>query len=180
MNRDEQSTQDSSVYATMVWLGLYFSLTTNYLLSVFGQEIIVDTCGFLIKAADRSGLIDLHFLRYMHLSLFPARVHHISIAEVEDLLMLALIITPQFILAMRYWTAPSYLNYRLRINALTLPFSVIPVLWGSHGDIIILAIAVAVMNYSAFWGHAGSPTENLYMIANQRIRGRRVKLGVHA
>ena len=78
----------------MVWLGLYFSLTTNYLMSVFGQEIIVDTCGFLIKAADRSGLIDLHFLRYMHLSLFPARVHHISIAEVEDLLMLALIITP--------------------------------------------------------------------------------------
>ena len=104
----------------------------------------------------------MHFLRYLHLSLFSTRPHHISIAEIEDVLMLVFIITPQFILGMRYWTAPSYLNYRLRINALTLPLGLLPLLWGSHTDIKILAIAVGAMNYPAFWGHAGNPTQNLY------------------
>ena len=41
LNRDEQTSQEAAVYATICWLGLYFALTINYLLSVFGQEIIV-------------------------------------------------------------------------------------------------------------------------------------------
>lgn len=180
LNKDEQTSQESAVFATMVYLGLYFTLTINYILSVFGQEIIVDTCAVLIRAADKSGIADLHFLRYLHLSLFSTRPHAITIYEIEDILMLAFIITPLFILAMRYWTAPSYLNYRLRANALALPLAVLPMLWGHHRDINILALAVGFMNYSAFWGHAGSATQNLYQLANQRIRGRKVKLGVHA
>ena len=41
LTADERDSQDNSVYATMFFLSLFFSLTFNFFYSLFLQEIIV-------------------------------------------------------------------------------------------------------------------------------------------
>ena len=133
----------------------------------------------IIRASDRIGVIDLHFLRYLHLSLFTHRSLDVFAdpANIEDVAMILFIITPLFVLGLRFWTAPVYINYRLRINSFLLPACIAPLFFAKHFDVILLGIVVFFMNWTAFYQHMDAPV-NLYQIANRRVRGRRTKESV--
>ena len=116
----------------------------------------------LIRLSDSTGLVDLHFLRYLHLSLFPERPPSYSLVMLEDLAILVFIVTPLFVLGLRFWTAPAYLNYRWKANSFALPLCIVPVFFADHLDIRLLGGVMFFMNYQAFWQHAGTPPKNLY------------------
>ena len=118
--------------------------------------------GAVVKLFDSFG-IDIHFMRYLHLALFDDRLapHVFTPSVVHDLLVLAFVIIPAFIIAMRFTTAPVYLNYRLRINALIVP-PMLPLMFlVSHWDVMFLLGLVAWMNFYVFWYHI-DPSENIY------------------
>ena len=66
-----------------------------------------------------------------------------------------------FIIALRFWTAPVYLNYRLKINALITPFGLPVIIYAENWDIKLLGLLVFWMNLQAFWYHLDPPS-NIY------------------
>ena len=126
LTKEETDSQEACVYSTIGFLSLYFGLSFNYLWSVFGNELVHDVCNLLIRVADSTGLVDLHFLRYLYLTLFPERPATIRLAEIEDVLLLFIVLTPLFVIGLRYMTAPVYLNYRWKLNSHLAPLAFIP------------------------------------------------------
>ena len=133
----------------------------------------------IIRLSDQVGIVDLHFLRYLHMSLFTHRSADVfrDPANWEDVAMIVFIVTPLFVLGLRFWTAPVYINYRWRLNSLLLPLCIGPVFFAKHFDVILLGFVVFFMNWTAFYQHLDPPV-NLYQIANRRVRGRRTKESV--
>ena len=82
--------------------------------------------------------------------------------------MLLFIIFPMFIIGLRFWTAPTYLKYSLRINAFSAPIALIPSFFGHHCDIKALGIIVLFMNVYVFWYHADPPYEPNYGMSFRR------------
>ena len=120
--------------------------------------------------------MDIHFIRYLHLSLFNHRVVDVKHSQIcrEDIMLLAFVILPLYILALRFWTAPVYINYTSKVNSLLVPFSMLPMFLSKHIDIIMLGVLVFFMNFLVFCYHVDPPT-NMYQLVNQRIRGRNIK-----
>jgi len=95
----------------VVYLALFFSLSINYIYSVFLQEIIHDTIGVTMKLFD-SLKIEVHFIRYLEMAVFDHRqkdvLHDMNVLIDTLLLVLCCVL---FVIALRFWTAPVYLNY---------------------------------------------------------------------
>ena len=94
-------------------------------------------CEAAIKMFDKVS-IEIHFIRYFYLVFFTNRKAEtlFTKAVMVDLAIFVLAILPAFVIAMRFWTAPVYLNYRLRINAIIVPF-LIPLLFVcQHWDLV--------------------------------------------
>lgn len=123
---------------------------------------------------------DVHFLRYVHLSIFDHRTIDPSklVKNTEDLALLFLVIVPLYIYALKFWTSPVYINYTSKMNSLLLPFSMMPMFLSYNIDIILLGILVFVMNFLVFCYHV-DPSTNMYQLVNQRIRGRNIKDNVY-
>jgi hypothetical protein len=100
------------------------------------------------------------------LTLFEEREskrHHIASFFIwKDTAMLLFIIFPLFIIGLRFWTAPTYLKYSLKINALTGPLGLIPSFFAYHGDVKAMGAIVLFMNLYVFWYHADPPYEGNY------------------
>ena len=60
---------------------------------------------------------------------------------------------------MRFWTAPTYLKYNLKINALVAPLGIIPGFFAFHDDIKALGAVVLCMNMYVFYHHLDPPYE---------------------
>ncbi|MFN9899323.1 MAG: hypothetical protein ACK55Z_11135, partial [bacterium] len=88
--------------------------------------------------------LDVHFLRYVHLSIFDHRMIDPSklSRNNEDLALLFFVVVPLFIYALKFWTAPVYINYTSKINSLLLPFSMMPMYLSYNIDIILLGVLV--------------------------------------
>ena len=71
--------------------------------------------------------------------------------------MITLVVVPLFIIGLRFWTAPTYLKYNLRINALAAPVGLLPAFFGYHTDVKALGALVLLMNLYVFWYHADPP-----------------------
>jgi hypothetical protein len=101
----------------------------------------------------------MHFIRYLYLALFETRgtFNIWEDGKFYDLTYLLFIISPAFVIGLRFWTAPVYLNYRRQINAAVVPFCVPVVFLASHWDILILALLVIFMNIYVFWYHVDPP-----------------------
>lgn len=128
---------------------------------MFLQEILTDLCEFFIRFCDRFS-IEVHFLRYLYLAIFDARPKTLITNEVIiDCCLLAFIVIPMFIISLRFWTAPVYLNYNLKMNSFATPFALIVCFMGSHTDIILLGLLVCFMNFYVFWYHIDPPS-NIY------------------
>ena len=116
-----------------MYLSLFFSLVFNYIYSVFLQEIVSDTVGVTTRFLDKAH-IEAHFIRYLQLALFDHRpkdvLHDMSVWK--DCFWLVVIIVPEFVIGMRFWTAPVYLNYQRRLNSFVAPLCLLPVFLGTH------------------------------------------------
>lgn len=76
-----------------------------------------------------------------------------------DTLYLVFILIPAFIIGMRFFTAPVYLKYGLKANALIAPCVLPAIFYSSHTDILLMGILTLFMNLYAFWFHADPPRE---------------------
>ena len=86
-----------------------------------------------------------------------------------DCFFLLVIICPLFIIGLRFWTAPTYLNYTLKINGLIAPLAVPIWFLATHWDIVALAALVFYMNFYAFWYHVDPPS-NIYQTSRKRVK----------
>ena len=112
----------------------------------------------MIKMTDAVG-IDMHFIRFFHLALFDSRAPTsvVNFQVIKDSLLILFGIVPLFIIGLRFWTAPAYLKYTLKINGYLVP-ATIPIIFGaSHIDVAFLGILVLVMNLYVFWYHIDPP-----------------------
>lgn len=106
--------------------------------------------------------IEVHFLRYLYLALFESRPKSLINHNVYvDCTLLVFLVIPMFILSLRFWTAPVYLNYRLKYNSFAAPFALIVCFAGNHTDVILLGVLVGFMNFYVFWYHIDPPA-NIY------------------
>lgn len=121
-----------------------------------------DVIGGLIKIGDQLG-VDIHFMRFLVLAVFDSRQKtHVLDHQIEaDLLILGAVIVPSFIIGLRFVTAPVYLNYTRRLNALVVPLLVPFTFVVSHWDLLFLMMLVIWMNFYVFWYHI-DPPENIY------------------
>ena len=120
-----------------------------------------------MKIMDKLG-IDTHLIRYLELAIFDQRPQKNLIYNFEilkDLFLLIFGIFPFFIIGLRFWTAPVYLNYNLKINSFIVPIILIVIFAASHIDIIFLGFLVLIMNFYVFWYHSDPPT---YIIENSK------------
>ena len=72
LSKEEAALQESSAYAAVAILSLFFSLAFNFLYSLFLQEILTDSLEGIIRFFDRFQ-IEIHFIRYLYLALFETR-----------------------------------------------------------------------------------------------------------
>jgi len=123
---------------------------------------------------------DVHFLRYLYLSIFDQRAVDPSkfVKNIEDLAILFFVIVPLYIYGLKFWTSPVYINYTSKMNSLLVPFSMLPMFLSYNVDIILLGVLVFVMNFLVFCYHV-DPSTNMYQLVNQRIRGRNIKDSVY-
>jgi hypothetical protein len=152
--------QDSCAYAAVTYSSLFLSLVLNYLYSTFLQEVMTDICESIIKMFDFLQ-IEVHFMRYLYLAIFETRQQEISTNMKIDCLILFLVIFPCFIIALRFWTAPVYLNFRSKLNAYSVMVSFPLLFFAFHTDIILLLMLVTWMNVYALWYHCDPPS-NIY------------------
>lgn len=174
LTKEEAEQQENAVYSTISLIALFFTLVLNFLMSIYLQEILTDSCNFLIRFFDKMH-VDIHFLRYLYLSMFDARPPDVLHSKqiLYDSFLLLVIVLPMFVIAMRFWTAPVYINYTLRINAFVLPLALVVVFTAHHTDIVLLGLLAGWMNFQAFYYHTDMPS-NVFQIAHKKVRGRRL------
>jgi len=114
--------------------------------------------GFIQLASDALRF-DSHMIRYLYLALFDDRVksYHLSRSLYLDTFLTLGIITPLFIVGLKFWTAPVYTPYASKINALVAPFGIIVAFISNHADVIMMGTLVALMNAYVFWYHVDPP-----------------------
>lgn len=162
LNKTEEESFGWTVYSTIVFLTLFFGFLFNYIFSIYLQDVVVGAYNAMVRTTDLMG-VDAHFVRLFVLALFEerdGRSHHIpSICLWKDILMILIVVVPLFIIGLRFWTAPTYLKYSLRINALAAPLALLPSFFAYHSDVKALGVLVLVMNVYVFWYHAEPPSE---------------------
>jgi hypothetical protein len=80
-----------------------------------------------------------------------------SIRNWLDSLIIVGAMGPGFILGLRFWTAPAYLKYSLKTNALVAPAIVLSLFAAHHSDVILMGVLVSLMNFYVFWYHIDPP-----------------------
>ena len=94
------------------------------------------------------------------MALFDSRQRYetaVDVSIVRDCLLIGIIVIPMFVLALRFWTAPVYLNYTIKLNAFVVPLALVVVFFAQHVDVILLGILVLIMNIYVFWYHVDPP-----------------------
>ena len=70
-------------------------------------------------------------------------------------------IVPMFLLGLRFWTAPVYLKYTLRVNSLVVPLAAPIVFFSEHLDMMLLGGLCFIMNIFVFWYHVDRPEPHI-------------------
>jgi hypothetical protein len=118
-------------------------------------------------------------LRYLYLALFEARpISPLDHNVLVDSLLLVFIVIPLFIISLRFWTSPVYLNYQLKMNSFAAPLALLVCFGGTHTDIILLGVLVGFANFYVFWYHIDPPA-NIYQMSRHRIKDKRVAKKVY-
>uniref|UniRef100_A0A7S3FTX4 Uncharacterized protein n=1 Tax=Strombidium rassoulzadegani TaxID=1082188 RepID=A0A7S3FTX4_9SPIT len=158
LSRDERDSQEYSVNATIFFVALFLSLLFNYLFSLYLHSLFYAATTTLIKINDSLGL-DAHFIRYLHLALFDQRLPAslMTTSSFVDSFLLVLGVIPSFVVGLRFWTAPVYFKYTLKLNSFIVPLIAVLIFAASHIDIILLGCLSLLMNLYCFWYHIDPP-----------------------
>jgi len=123
---------------------------------------MMNSYNYVVRTTDVLG-IDAHFMRLLILALFEERdgmSNHIPKSKIYlDIFLFSFMVVPMFIIGLRFWTAPSYLKYNLRINGITAPLAFIPTFFAYHNDVKMLGALVLFMNMYVFWYHIDPPVD---------------------
>ena len=101
--------------------------------------------------------IDTHFIRFLHLAIFEDRPHRLAKSVWLDCFLILFGVIPAFVIGLRFWTAPSYLKYSLKINSLVAPFTLLIIFCANHVDVVCMGGTVLLMNIYVFWYHVDPP-----------------------
>jgi hypothetical protein len=112
---------------TTIFVSLFIGFNMNYFYGLYLQKIVMTTYETIIKVADQVGFVDLHFIRLIILTFFSSRSDQALDLHLKDLAILIGVVYPLFIIALRFWTAPSYLNYCSRMNASIAPLAFVAI-----------------------------------------------------
>lgn len=124
-----------------------------------------------IKLFDKVG-IEIHFIRLLYLTIFDVDLHerhhypHIfeDFSLLLDLLFLIAIITPLFIMSLRYLTYPPIQGpYKSKLNALLAPIGVLPIFLFRDYDILFMGILVTVANLLIAWNQLDGDDDFTWM-----------------
>lgn len=163
LSRTESEAFSWTVYITIVFMTLFYGFLFNYFFSMYLQDFMTSIYNATVKSADVLG-VDAHFIRLIILVLFEERDsmrHYTPLNSIlKDMLMIFFIIVPMFIIGMRFWTAPTYLKYDLKINAMVAPFGIFPAFFSYHDDIKALGAVVMIMNMYVFYHHLDPPYDD--------------------
>lgn len=98
-------------------------------------------------------------MRYLHLAVFDSRETDTfkTWTVISDQVLLLTVIVPMFIIGLRFWTAPAYLAYPLKINSFVVPVGCLAIFLSQHFDIMFLSIEVTLMNFYVYWYHIDPP-----------------------
>lgn len=120
-----------------------------------------DIFGAIVSISDKSGIVDMHIVRYLYLAIFDQRIHTNIFSKnvVVDCLMIVFILIPMFIYGLKFWTAPIYSAYATKVNTLIVPLSFGPIFFSHHIDLIFMGVLVLLMNAYVFWYHVDPPEE---------------------
>ena len=102
---------------------------------------------------------------------FNAIIHENGV--ILDCIYLVFIICPLFIIGLRFWTAPTYLNFTLKLNGMVAIVALPLVFIATDWDIILLSALVFYMNAYAFWYHFDPPS-NIYHTSRSKLKDMRV------
>lgn len=166
-----RETQKRTINFTVFYIGLFFALLFNYVLTLYMGSMLVskfkEANSILqayafdtgIRLFDKIGF-EVHFIRLLYYTAFDVDLHErhhyppllSDFALVLDLFFLFLIILPLFILSLRYLSAPATSGpYKSKWNALLAPLAVIPLFFFSDWDILFMSILVLLMNLWVAW-----------------------------
>jgi len=111
----------------------------------------------------------------LQLALFDGRPPDVIHSKIilYDTALLVFMVIPMFIIALRFQTAPVYINFTNKLNSFVAPFAWVIIFTAHHLDIKLLGVLVGWINFQAFYYHTDMP-QNVYQIANKKIRGRRI------
>ena len=62
-------------------------------------------------------------------------------------------------IGLRFWTAPVYMKYSLKINSCVTVLCFIPIFFADHLDIVLMGALCWMMNIYVFWYHIDPPQE---------------------
>ena len=102
-----------SINYTVFYLGAFFAMLFNYLLTLYLGQLLAVLSEWSIRAFDRIGL-EVHFIRLIYATVFDVDLHeryHYPSPWNDwslflDLIFLVAIIIPLFVLSVRYLTHP--------------------------------------------------------------------------
>ena len=102
-----------SINYTVFYLGAFFAMLFNYLLTLYLGQLLAVLSEWSIRAFDRVGL-EVHFIRLIYATVFDVDLHeryHYPSPWNDwslflDLIFLVAIIIPLFVLSVRYLTHP--------------------------------------------------------------------------
>lgn len=114
-------------------------------------------------------------MRFLYLCLFETRAKA-TLLDGDTILdcCFLLIICALFVIGLRFWTAPVYLNYRRQINSAVAPLCLPVIFMASHWDIVFLGLLVLYMNAYVFWYHIDPPA-NIYQLSQHKFKDRWTK-----
>ena len=139
---------------------LFFAVLFNYVYGTFLHDFTLTLTTRAIQVIDAAGF-EAHFVRFIHMTLFQQdgiadknNVH--SLVQIFDLVsidaaLLMFVITPLFLAAMHFYTAPFKRRYTNKLQIFVVPLAFLPYFFFTNIDICILSTLVLIQNGYICW-----------------------------
>lgn len=168
LSKDELESQDNAVWMTTIWVSMFLSLLLNFIYAQFLQDMCTRAVGSLVLLSDKVG-VDIHILRHLQLVIFDSRSSSSPDLNINCALI-SFVVVPLFIIGLRFWTAPVYTLYALKMNSVLAPLSMVAIFGATHIDVVLMGVLVFLMNAFVFWYHVDPPVHKINGGKYQRHR----------
>lgn len=136
-------------------LGVYCALSVNFAFHAFLSEVMMFGQNLVISLFDSMGF-EVHFIRMFYLTVFD---HSITAFEevkttqgiILDATMILVVITPCFLLGLKYIVAPTHENYPYFNVSLITPLPLVTVFFFECLDVVYLSGFTVLLNLYVSW-----------------------------